>query len=118
MKSIETKKYPFPFVGYRCISDCVLDSTRFDDGEEIIISNNCTDSDWKGTDFFDNHPYEFEPIPVEQVFSVIGNGEEKFYVFVDGEKAARQKCINDDHSWDNFEEWCEMELTHVYEYEF
>lgn len=49
-------------IGYRCIADCTLDYTNFEYGEEIMIADHEDDSDWKGTDFYDHHPYEFEKI--------------------------------------------------------
>lgn len=52
-------------IGYRCIADCTLEYTNFEEGEEIIIPNfadECVPSNWLGTDFFSNHPHEFEPM--------------------------------------------------------
>lgn len=49
-------------IAYKCISDCTLDYTNFEDGEIIEIPDDDFPNDWKGTDFFDNHPYEFEKV--------------------------------------------------------
>jgi hypothetical protein len=49
-------------IGYRCIADCTLEYTNFEMEEEIIIEDHCEDTDWKGVLFYENHPYEFEPI--------------------------------------------------------
>lgn len=50
-------------IGYRCIADCTLEYTNYEFGEEIMIpSSEEVPNNWPGTDFFDNHPHEFEPI--------------------------------------------------------
>jgi len=49
-------------IGYAVLADCTLDATNFYKGENIFISEHQYDSDWKGTDFFDAHSLEFEPI--------------------------------------------------------
>ena len=51
-------------IGYRCISDCTLEYNNYEEGEVIEIPDpeDADDGKWPGTEFFDNHPYEFEPI--------------------------------------------------------
>lgn len=56
------KKQKKKIIGYRVLEDCTLDFTNFDEDQEIIISQQENRNDWKGTDFFDKHPYEFAPI--------------------------------------------------------
>lgn len=103
-------------IGYRCIADCQLDYTNFQDGDEIIISNNCQDHDWKGTDFFDRHPYEFEKIYSDQTFTV--TQDDKTIHVIGDEQEAQEKYNKSNGKWDSFYEWCEMELTHIYPIEY
>lgn len=101
-------------IGYRCISDCTLNYTNFEDGEEIIIPNRCEDSNWVGTDFFDNHPFEFDIIPLEDVLEAVIDGETNYFVFPGGIDRAKEAFANISHGWDSFEEWCEMKLSIIY----
>lgn len=50
------------FIGYKCISDCILDGRRYEFDEKFLLEDAECDRDWPGTTFFDRHPDEFEAI--------------------------------------------------------
>lgn len=100
-------------IAYRCIEDCTLDYTNFDDGEIIEIpGGDEVPNNWKGTDFFDNHPYEFEKVYESQSFILRDFDDNEISVVGDMDEAKKE--FKKQKKWKTFYEYCEMELPQLY----
>lgn len=56
------KKEQSTLIGYKCTADCILEGRRYEADDECMLEDAETEYNWPGTIFFENHPFEFEPI--------------------------------------------------------
>jgi len=103
-------------VAYRCIDECRLDGTNFDYDEIIEIPVENVPNDWKGTEFYDHHPYEFERVYADQCFTVEDESGQEDEIMVVGEKEDAEEKYKAQSRWNSFFDFCQMELPNLYEH--
>lgn len=103
-------------IAYRCVADCTLESTNFEYDEIIEIPRQDVPNNWLGTEFFDNHPYEFEKVFLSQTFIIPSGDKDLYDIRIIGEEQDFLDEYKQQTKWKSFYEFCEMEKEIIHNY--